>query len=56
MQVSNLDIVLENLTSFEFPTSIPASTPAQRVAPKPLPTAPVPSWVKKSGYRQHSDE
>jgi hypothetical protein len=60
MAVSNLDIVLQNLTSFEFPTlipaSIPASIPAQRVAPKPLPTPPVPSWVKKSGYRQHSDD
>jgi len=53
MKVSNLDIVLKNLTSVQFPTSIPASTPAQRVAPKPLPT---PSWMKKSGYRDHSDD
>jgi len=58
MKVSNLDIVLKNLTSFQFPTSIPASTPAQRVAPKParVPTPPVPSWMKKSGYRDHSDD
>src|SRR5438093_796605 len=58
MKVSNLDSVLENLTSFQFPTSIPASTPAQRVAPKPprVPTPAVPSWIKKSGYRQHSDD
>jgi hypothetical protein len=56
MQIRNLDIVLENMTSFELPTSIPAWTPAQRVAPKPLPTPSVPSWVKKSGYRQHSDD
>src|SRR5207248_2713093 len=42
MKVSNLDIVLKNL-SFQSPTSIPASTPAQRVAPKPVPTPPVPS-------------
>ncbi len=58
MKVSNLDIVLKNLTSFQFPTSIPASTPAQRVAPKParVPTPPVPSWMKKRGYRDHSDD
>jgi len=58
MKVSNLDIVLKNLTSFQFPTSIPASTPAQRVAPKParVPTPPVPSWMKKGGYRDHSDD
>ena len=61
MKVSNLDSILENLASFKFPTSIPASAPAQRVAPKPPPTPPVPkpavpSWMKKSGYRQHSDD
>src|SRR5438093_13113335 len=58
MKVSNLDSVLKNLTSFQFPTSIPASTPAQRVAPKParVPTPPVPSWMKKGGYRGHSDD
>jgi hypothetical protein len=62
MKVSSLDSVLANLTSFKFPTSIPASspapTPAQRVAPKP-PPAPkpaMPSWMKKSGYRQPSDD
>src|SRR5439155_1100565 len=46
MKVGNLDSVLKNLTSFQFPTSIPASTPAQRVAPKParVPTPAVPSW------------
>jgi hypothetical protein len=70
MKVSSLDSVFRNLASFTFPTSIPASTPGQRVAPKPPPTpaqrvapkpppAPkpaVPSWMKKSGYRQHSDD
>src|SRR5436309_534799 len=58
MKVGNLDIVLKNLPSFQFPTSIPASPPAQRVAPKParVPTPPVPSWMKKSGYRGHSDD
>src|SRR2546428_2243451 len=58
LKVGNLDIVLKNLPSFQFPTSIPASTPAQRVAPKParVPTPPVPSWMKKSGYRDHSDD
>ena len=58
MKVSNLDIVLKNLTSVQFPTSIPASTPARRVAPKPvrLPTPPVPSWMKKRGYRDPSDD
>jgi hypothetical protein len=58
MKVSNLDSVLKNLTGFKFPTSIPASTPAQRVAPKPrpVPTSPAPSWMKKSGYRHHSDD
>jgi len=58
MKVSNLDIVLKNLTSFQFPTSLPAATPAQRVAPKParVPTPSVPSWMKKSGYRDHSDD
>src|SRR5213596_3684083 len=54
MKVGNLDSVLKNLTSFQFPTSIPA----QRVAPKParVPRPPVPSWMKKSGYRDRSDD
>jgi len=62
MKVGNLDIVLKNPASYpassKVPTSIPASTPAQRVAPKParVPTPPVPSWMKKSGYRDHSDD
>jgi len=60
MKVGNLDSVLQNPASYpassKVPTSIPASTPAQRVAPKPLPTPPVPSWMKKSGYRDHSDD
>ena len=60
MKVGNLDSVLQNPASYpassKVPTSIPAPTPAQRVAPKPLPTPPVPSWMKKSGYRNHSDD
>jgi hypothetical protein len=72
MKVSSLESVLKDLASFKFPTSIPASTPAQRVAPKPpnppqrvapkppptppVPKPAVPSWMKKSGYRQHSDD
>ena len=72
MKVSNLDSVLQNLASFKFPTSIPASTPAQRVAAKPsaVPTpsakppavqgdraaGAMPSWMKRSGYRDHSDD
>jgi len=57
MKVSNLDSVLKNLASFKFPTSTPASTPAQRVASKPAPvsTPPVPSWMKGSGYRNSDD-
>jgi hypothetical protein len=51
MKVSNLDSVLTNLASFKFPTSTAASTPAQRVAPKPQ----VPSWMKGSGYRNSDD-
>src|SRR5467141_4029146 len=35
MKVSSLDGVLKNLASFKFPSSIPASTPAQRVTPTP---------------------
>ncbi|HMG19645.1 MAG TPA: hypothetical protein VK573_13040 [Gemmatimonadales bacterium] len=56
-KVSNLDSVLKNLASFKFPTSTPASTPAQRVASKPAPvsTPPVPSWMKGSGYRNSDD-
>ena len=62
MKVGNLDSVLKNPASYpassKVPTSIPASTPAQRVAPKParVPTPAVPSWIKKSGYRDHSDD
>jgi len=65
MKVGNLDSVLKNPASYpassKVPTSIPASTPVtpvQRVAPKParVPTPPVPSWMKKSGYRDHSDD
>ena len=57
MKVGSLDSVLTNLASFKFPTAIPASTPAQRVATKPPPvsTPPVPSWMKKSGYRDSDD-
>jgi hypothetical protein len=57
MKVGNLDSVLKNPASYKSATSIPTSTPAQRVAPKPpvLPAAPAPSWMKKSGYR-HSDD
>jgi hypothetical protein len=56
MKVGNLDSVLKNLTSFKFPTSIPTSTPAQRAAPRPAPASVTPSWMKKSGYRHHSDD
>src|SRR2546423_2194506 len=62
MKVGNLDSVLKNPARYpassKVPTSIPASTPAQRVAPKParVSTPPVPSWMKKSGYRDHSDD
>src|SRR5213082_1697850 len=62
MKVGNLDSVLKNPASYpassKVPTSIPASTPAQRVAAKPAraPTPAVPSWMKKSGYRDHSDD
>ncbi|PYO40546.1 MAG: hypothetical protein DMD29_06085, partial [Gemmatimonadetes bacterium] len=58
MKVGNLDSVLQNPASSKVSTSIPASTPAQRVAPKParVPTPPVPSWMKKRCYRDHSDD
>src|SRR5438876_228522 len=62
MKVGNLDSVLKNPASYpassKVPTSIPASTPAQRVAPKParVATPSVPSWMKKGGYRNHSDD
>jgi len=62
MKVGNLDSVLKNPASYpassKVPTSIPASPPTQRVAPKParVPTPPVPSWMKKGGYRDHSDD
>ena len=64
MKVGNLDSVLKNPASYpasskvatSIPASTPAPTPAKRVAPKPLPTPPVPSWMKKGGYRGHSDD
>ena len=62
MKVGNLDSVLKSPASYaassKVPASIPASTPAQRVAPKParVSTPPVPSWMKKGGYRDHSDD
>jgi hypothetical protein len=72
MKVSNLDSVLKNLASFKPATSTPAPTPPQRVAskptsaptppqrvapkPAPVPAAAAPSWMKKSGYRDHSDD
>ncbi|HYS50998.1 MAG TPA: hypothetical protein VEM33_03905, partial [Burkholderiales bacterium] len=60
MKVRNLDSVLKNPASYpassKVPPSIPASTPARRVAPKPVPTPSVPSWMKKGGYRNHSDD
>src|SRR5947207_2721325 len=62
MKVGNLDSVLKSPASYpassKIPASIPASTPAQRVAPKPAraPTPAVPSWMKKSGYRDQSDD
>ena len=60
MKVGNLDSVLQNPASSpassKVPASIPASPPAQRVAPKPQPTPAVPSWMKKGGYRDHSDD
>src|SRR5213593_1163702 len=58
MKVSNLDSVLKNLASFKFSTSNPASPPA----PKPAAVqgarsaGAMPSWMKKSGYREHSDD
>ncbi|HEV2672790.1 MAG TPA: hypothetical protein VGU74_16990 [Gemmatimonadales bacterium] len=59
MKVSNLDSILRDLASFKSPTSTPASKPAppQRVAPKapPVSTPSVPSWMKKSGYRNSDD-
>ncbi len=58
MKFGNLDSVLQNPTSYKVPSPIPASTPPQRVAPKParVATPPVPSWMKKGGYRDHSDD
>ena len=79
MKVSSLDSVLKNLAYFKFPASIPASTPAKRVAPTtsavptppsvPTPPAPkpvavqgaraagaMPTWMKKSDYRDRSDD
>jgi hypothetical protein len=61
MKVSTLDSVLRNLASYKVPASPAASAaspPAQRVAPKPPPVStpsPVPSWIKKGGYRNSDD-
>src|SRR5256885_17261473 len=58
MKVSNLDSVLKNLASFKFPTSNPASPPApQPAAVQGARSAgAMPSWMKKSGYRENSDD
>jgi hypothetical protein len=58
MKASNLDGVLRNVASFKPPASTPAPAAPQRVAPKPAPVAAAaaPSWMKKSGYRDHSDD
>jgi hypothetical protein len=58
MKVGNLDSVLKNPASYTSASSVPAPSPAQRAAPKPqpLPAAPAPSWMKKGGYRDHSDD
>jgi hypothetical protein len=61
MKVSTLDSVLRNLASYKVPASAAASAatpPAQRVASKPPPVStpsPVPSWIKKGGYRNSDD-
>ena len=58
MKVSTLDSVLRNLASYKVPASPAASPPAQRVASKPPPVStpsPVPSWIKKGGYRNSDD-
>jgi hypothetical protein len=58
MKVGTLDSVLTNLASFKFPTATAASPPAQRVAsksPAVSTSPPVPSWMKKSGYRNSDD-
>src|SRR5260370_21419155 len=58
VKAGTLDSVLQNPASYKVPSSIPASTPPQRVAPKParVATPSVPSWMKKGGYRDHSDD
>ena len=58
MKVGNLDNVLQNPASYQSASSVPAPSPAQRAAPKPppVPTPAVPSWMKKSGYRDNSDD
>src|SRR5919109_169973 len=50
---SPLDSVLNNLASFKFPTSTPASTPAQRATPTPsaVPTPPAPKPTAVHGNR-----
>ena len=58
LKVGNLDSVLRNPASYQSASSVPAPIPAQRAAPKPppVPTPAVPSWMKKSGYRDNSDD
>lgn len=70
MKVGNLDSVLKNPASYQSAGSVPAPTPAQRAAPKPQPaptpaaprtpatprTPAAPSWIKKSGYRDNSED
>lgn len=58
MKVGSLDSVVKNPASYTSASSAPAPTPAQRPAPKPQPqpAAPTPSWMKKGGYRDHSDD
>jgi hypothetical protein len=58
MKVGTLDSVLKNPASYASASSVPAPSPVQRAAPKPqpLPAAPAPSWMKKGGYRDHSDD
>jgi len=58
MKVGTLDSLLANLSSFKFPPATAASPPAQRVASKPpakSTASPVPSWIKKGGYRNSDD-
>jgi len=62
MKVGNLDSVLKNRRAIRrAPKSLPRfrrrdSAPASRSKPARVPTPPVPSWMNKSGYRDHSDD